>query len=121
MWKIKKNLIEDVIQSAKNYYPKEFLCFLSGDKEAKEINEIVLIPTLNGDDYSSVNTYNIPIDNTILGSLHSHPNGSTFPSTADKKFFKRYLINVIIGLDTNNTIINVFDDKSNKLDIELID
>ncbi|MDD3083961.1 MAG: Mov34/MPN/PAD-1 family protein [Candidatus ainarchaeum sp.] len=121
MWKIKKNLINDIIQSSKNYLPEEFLCFLSGNEEKKEINEIVLIPTQNGNDYSSINIYNMPIDKTIIGSLHSHPNGLPIASKADKKFFERFKINIIIGITQVETKINAYDNKSNKINIKIVD
>jgi len=40
----------------------------------------------------------MPFDDTIIGSFHSHPRGSAFPSKADKKFFHKYPINLILSL-----------------------
>jgi proteasome lid subunit RPN8/RPN11 len=119
MWKIKQNLIDDAFQAADNFLPKEFMCFLGGDENKQEINEIVILPTYNGETFSSVNLNIMPFDKTIIGSLHSHPNGFAQPSNADKQFFKRYKINLILG---NGPIrqIGFFDNKSNPLQVEII-
>jgi proteasome lid subunit RPN8/RPN11 len=105
MWKIKKTLIEDACNAAKNYYPKEFMCFLGGEKKTQTIKEIVLMPTENTEESASINENVIPFDETIIGTIHSHPGTSNKPSQEDKKFFKKYLINAIIckPFETTNT------------------
>ncbi|MBT4192516.1 MAG: hypothetical protein HOE11_04365 [Candidatus Diapherotrites archaeon] len=98
MWRVKKSIVEDLIESSKKIYPKEFLCFLGGDKTSKEITEVVFLPTISGETSASINVLSMPFDDTIIGSFHSHPRGSAFPSKADKKFFHKYPINLILSL-----------------------
>jgi proteasome lid subunit RPN8/RPN11 len=119
MWQIKKELLEDIIESSKNYFPKEFMCFLSGDLKKQIIDEFVLLPTENGENFASISLNVIPIDNSILGSIHSHPNGNPYPSQADKKFFKRYQINAIIGL-TQDSVKIIFYNKNGEREEVLI-
>jgi proteasome lid subunit RPN8/RPN11 len=119
MWKIKQNLIEDAFFAANNFLPKEFLCFLGGDEKKQEITEIVILPTYNGETFSSINTNIIPFDKTIIGSLHSHPNGITQPSEADEKFFKNYKINIIISNKLKKQI-SFFDNNSKPLKVQII-
>jgi proteasome lid subunit RPN8/RPN11 len=121
MWTIKKSVLEDLIQASKNYLPDEFLCFLAGNKKAKSISEIILIPTQNGKTFSSINLYNMPIDNDLVGSVHSHPNGFTLPSKADKLFFKRFKINIIIGLNNIRTIISFYDENSQEIKVNILE
>ncbi len=123
MWKVKKSLLEDALQASENYLPDEFMCFLGGDKKKQEITEIVLLPTYNSKNSASVNLMNAPIDDTIVGTLHSHPNGYSNSSTADKKFFENYELNIIIGLtkkDDFNANFSFYDNKGNKTTIELL-
>mgnify|MGYP003974405827 CR=1 FL=1 len=120
MWKIKRNLIEDAFEAANNFLPKEFMCFLSGDNKTQKIKEIVILPTYNGETFSSVDMNTMPLDETIIGSLHSHPNGFAVPSTADKNFFKRFKINLILGVGIQKNV-RFFDNTAKEILIEIID
>ena len=97
MWKIKRSVIQDACEASRNYIPDEFMCFLGGDKKKQTVSEIVMLPTMNSKNSASVDMNAMPIDNTIIGSLHSHPGGPPAPSRADRSFFRRHQINVIIG------------------------
>ena len=97
MWKVKRTLLEDACLAARNFYPKEFLCFLGGDKKKEIIEEVIFLPTESSENTASVNELNIPFDDTIVGSLHSHPSGANSPSRQDKKFFLKYQVNLILG------------------------
>lgn len=120
MWKIKKNLVEEICLAAKRYYPKEFLCFLGGNKKEKIIEEIVLLPNTSGNDFASIFDHVIPLDETIIGSIHSHPDSSSIPSKADQKFFQRYEINAIIDGSYLLERVRFFDSKGNEIKV-LID
>ena len=117
MWKIKRSLIEDLFESAKNYYPDEFMCFLSGNKKEQIIEEFVFLPNTSGRNYASIYDSVIPIDATMIGSVHSHPSGRAMPSDADKKFFRRYLINIIISIRENK--INFFDKDGKEIQVQV--
>jgi len=118
MWKLKKTLLEDLMDASKKYYPDEFMCFLSGDKKNKTILEIVLLPNESGQTFASIQESVIPINDTIIGSVHSHPTGQARPSTADKKFFQRYGLNLIISTTTKQ--IAFFDSKSDEIRVDVI-
>jgi proteasome lid subunit RPN8/RPN11 len=120
MWHVKNSVIEDLIESSKKVYPKEFLCFLGGDRESEEITEIVFLPTISGETSASINVLSMPFDDTIIGSFHSHPHGSAFPSTADKKFFHKYPINIILSLGFKTTVC-AFNNDGNEITLDIID
>jgi proteasome lid subunit RPN8/RPN11 len=120
LWKIKKSLLEDLIEASNKYYPDEFMCFLSGNKKTQEVKEIVFLPTTNGKNFASINTNIIPFDPEIIGSVHSHPNGVASPSTADKTFFRNYKLNIIIGTG-NETKTAFFNNQGHPEKIEILD
>ncbi|MFA5763767.1 MAG: hypothetical protein WC915_03055 [archaeon] len=120
MWKIKKTLLEDAFEAANNFLPKEFMCFLGGDEKTQIIDEIVILPTYNGETFSSININTMPFDKTIVGSLHSHPNGFAGASNADKKFFKRFKLNLILGVGIRKEI-RFFDENSTDITVEILD
>ena len=119
MQQINKTLLEDAFSSARKYYPDEFMCFLGQNPKTKIIDEIVLLPTTNGKTFTSINLGVIPIDDTIIGSLHSHPSNSITPSKADLNFFKRFKVNFILGIGQYNNFAS-YDENGNKLELELL-
>ena len=120
MWKIKKELLIEMLNAATKNYPSEFICFLGGDADKEEIIEFIFLPN-ESDEYSaSINTQSIPFDDAIIGSLHSHPNSTNTPSNADKKLFARYPINLILGYPFLIENVGAYNKKINKLQIELI-
>lgn len=121
MWKIKKSVLINAISAANNFLPDEFMCFLGGERKNELVYEIVFLPTENNEHSASINEYTIPFDDSIIGTLHSHPGSSSNPSTADKKFFRKYLINAILGypFDINN--ISFYNEKGEKIPITIIE
>jgi len=91
-WKIKANTLEFILESAKSSYPNEFGGFLRVDPYKKDIiNEIVLLPgTISGDSHAIFKLHMLPIDFSIVGTVHSHPTVSFYPSDADILLFRKY-------------------------------
>ena len=119
MWKIKKTLIEDACMAAQNSLPNEFMCFLGGNKKNQTIIEVIFFPTQTSEDSASVNELNIPFDETIVGSLHSHPFSTARPSQQDKKFFTKYEINLILGYPFKVENTASYNKKGEKINTEL--
>lgn len=119
MWTIKKSVIEDALLASQNCSPKEFMCFLGGNKKTQEIIEIVLLPTYNTENSASINFNVMPFDDEICGSLHSHPNGIASPSKADLAFFKRYHLNAIIGITNHSNCINFYNEKGVQINVKI--
>lgn len=105
---ITESVMETVIESSKSSHPDEFLCFLIGtpaeeydsiDKdEGKVIDDFYIIPGTKTNPISAqVQNVNIPVTKDIIGTLHSHPNGSTRPSDEDRNIFRQYPVNIILG------------------------
>lgn len=117
MWKIKQNLILDLLDAAKNLYPKEYASLLGGNEREQLISEFVVPPVISDEHSASINLWAVPSDDSILGSVHSHPNGNGHVSIADKKMFTRYSINLIlyypfeindfIAYDSNSKIVEI--------------
>jgi len=118
MWTVKKTLLEDLMDASKRYYPDEFMCFLAGDKKKKLVEEFVLLPNTSGRNFASIQESVIPLDSSIIGSVHSHPTGQARPSQADKKLFGRYEINLIISVGEGK--IGFFDSHGNTLEASII-
>jgi proteasome lid subunit RPN8/RPN11 len=117
MWRIKKDFLLDAIASAQKYLPTEFLCFLGGETNTKRVTEIVFLPSTTSKNAASISEYAIPFDDTIIGTLHSHPHGSSSPSNQDKKFFRKYQLNCILGYPYVIENLGFFDERGEKVEV----
>ena len=93
--KIKKSTLESICEAARNTFPDEFIALI-GSKQFGVIDDLVVLPATYGKNFSSIRIDLVPFDETIVGSVHSHPGRSALPSKADLHVFrktgKRHLI-----------------------------
>ena len=117
-----RELIEGVLELAKGNHPREVFLLLRGEvnKHLVSIKEfIVPMNTTFGMGFSCFSPINLPVDFTILGSLHSHPSGSTNPSIEDlHNFFG--LIMVIIAYPYDTSSIAAYDKSGERLKVRII-
>jgi proteasome lid subunit RPN8/RPN11 len=87
--KIKRAALEFILEAGKNSYPKEFAGLLRGKEDT--ITEILILPgTKQWFDSASINRNMLPLDPSVVGSIHSHPSMSNRPSRTDLMFFSKF-------------------------------
>jgi proteasome lid subunit RPN8/RPN11 len=91
-WKIRRKCLDLILESSKSTYPNEFGGLLRVDEEKKDtIIELVLLPgTVSGDSHAIFKLHMMPIDFSIVGTVHSHPSPSPRPSGADLQLFRKH-------------------------------
>lgn len=68
--------------------PREFACLLSVREGT--IDELVLLPgTVSGDEHAIFDFTMAPVDASVRGTLHSHPDTHPYPSDADFELFSK--------------------------------
>jgi proteasome lid subunit RPN8/RPN11 len=100
-WKITKKCLEMIVESSKSNYPQEFGALLRVDKVKKTtIIEVVLLPgTISGDSHAIFRLHMLPIDYSVVGTVHSHPSSIARPSDADLDLFSHFgSIHLIVGV-----------------------
>lgn len=85
--KIKAATLFSVLDAAKNTYPNEFMAMLASSGKNNLIDEFVIIPAVYGKQHVIFQPYLMPVDSTIIGSIHSHPSPNNSPSREDIKSF----------------------------------
>lgn len=86
---IRKRTLRMILAASKSQYPEEFGALLRVEEGV--ISELVLLPgTVSGERHAIFQFHNMPIDFTIVGTVHSHPSGSCHPSQADLDLFRRF-------------------------------
>lgn len=81
-----RELLEAILNNAKSMHPKEMLLLLRGKLKNGVLNiEELVIPPLAtyGAGFTGFPMHMLPIDFSLVGTVHSHPSGSLQPSTTD--------------------------------------
>jgi len=123
LWKIKKRTLDFILESAKSTFPNEFGGFLRVDQYKKDtINEIVIIPgTISGDSHAIFKFHMLPIDFSIVGTVHSHPSISFYPSDADIFLFRKYgKIHMIVAYPFTYNSWKAYDFNGNEIEIKVL-
>ena len=121
---IRSDLLNLIFESAKRLYPRETFLLLRGKKSKNTIRVIELVvPPLavHGRGFANFSSYMLPMDFSIVGTVHSHPSGNINPSHVDiNHFFGRILM--IVGfpfVDVQN--VAVYDSKGEKIPFQVTD
>ena len=122
-WKITRKCLNLILEVSKSNYPNEFGGLLRVDDSLKDtITEIVILPgTVSGDSHAIFQLHMLPIDYSIVGTVHSHPSFSFNPSDADLHLFEKFgKIHMIVAYPFNDYSWKAYDFKGNRLQINII-
>ncbi len=87
--RIRRDLLELIFNASRESHPQEFGSALRADGDT--VTELVLVPgTLQGDRHAILPLGYLPVDRTIVGTVHSHPGPSAEPSDADLQLFRNF-------------------------------
>jgi proteasome lid subunit RPN8/RPN11 len=124
-WKIKKNCLDIILEGGKAQFPNEFGGLLRVDMDSKEkdtIIEFILLPgTISGGSQAIFKLHMLPIDFSIIGTVHSHPSGFPIPSKADLTLFDKYgKIHIIIASPFNEYSWKSYDYLGREINLEVV-
>lgn len=87
--RIRRSALDLALEAAKASHPQEFGGLLR--IEGNTITELILLPgTIQGDSHAIFQMHMLPVDRTINGSVHSHPDPHPYPSDADFELFEKH-------------------------------
>jgi proteasome lid subunit RPN8/RPN11 len=96
---ISRKLLDAILENARAEYPREMLLLLRGKakKEHTEITDLIIPPlATHGQSFASFPAHMLPMDFSLVGSVHSHPSGSAKPSVEDlNRSFGRIIVIVV--------------------------
>jgi proteasome lid subunit RPN8/RPN11 len=101
---ISEDLFQAILEGARRLYPKETVLLLRGKRtrDAIIISDLVVPPLATyGHGFVRVPTHMLPIDFSIVGTLHSHPSGNMVPSSGDLNHFFGNML-MIVGFPYKN-------------------
>ena len=119
--KIKSDTLGFILGVSKKFHPHEFGGLLRGKGDL--IEEVLMIPaTTYGEDFVTTRLDMVPIDRSIIGSVHSHPAPDFRPSDADIAFFGRTgSVHLIVRSPYRGVAdVAAYDGKGNRINLTVI-
>jgi proteasome lid subunit RPN8/RPN11 len=83
-------LLEAVLEGARRLHPRETILLLRGKKSKGviRVSELVVPPLATyGRGFAGIRVHMLPMDFSIVGTVHSHPSGNLKPSATDLNHF----------------------------------
>ncbi|MGC8585301.1 MAG: Mov34/MPN/PAD-1 family protein [Thermoplasmata archaeon] len=118
-YRIKRQVLEMIMESSKDTMPNEFAAFLRA--RAGIIYEIVMIPTISGRRSATYMLHMKPIDFSIVGTVHSHPSGVLIPSDEDLHLFSQTgNVHIIVGYPFRIDSFRAFDRYGKPIEVDVI-
>ena len=111
-------LLDSIFEGARRLYPKETVLLLRGKKSKDEIHvsDLVVPPlAVHGYSFANLPFHMLPMDFSVVGTVHSHPSGNIKPSHVDlNHFFGRILM--IVGFPfAGEQNVAVYDSKGDRV------
>lgn len=119
---MRRELLQTILEGAKRLYPKESILFLRG-KKRKDLVEItdLLVPPLAtyGRGFAHIPLHMMPMDFSVVGTVHSHPSGSFRPSNTDLNHFFGVTLMIAAFPFKNETNVAVYDRSGQRLPLQV--
>ena len=111
-------LLDSIFEGAKRLYPKETILLLRGkkSKDTIRVSNLVVPPlAVYGYGFANLPFHMLPMDFSVVGTVHSHPSGNIKPSHVDlNHFFGRILM--IVGFPfAGEQNVAVYDSKGDRV------
>ncbi len=87
------------------------------------IEELLLLPgTIQGEDSGTLRLHMLPVDYSVVGSVHSHPGYSARPSDADLAFFAYFgSVHIITCLPFDETSWRAYNLRGERIQLPVLD
>ncbi len=119
---IKYSIFNSILESARASYPQEAILLLRGKarKGIIEISDLVIPPlATHGTGFSSFPAYMLPMDFSLIGTVHSHPSGVAKPSVADLNHSFGRIIMIVAYPFVGKENVAVYNHLGEKFELQL--
>jgi proteasome lid subunit RPN8/RPN11 len=119
---VREELLQAVFEGARRLYPRETILLLRGKKKKNlvEISEIVVPPLATyGSGFAHVPIHMLPMDFSIVGTVHSHPSGNLTPSSTDLNHFFGVVLMIVGSPFADEKNVAVYNRNGEKLTLQI--
>jgi proteasome lid subunit RPN8/RPN11 len=134
---IAEETLEFILETCANSHPREFMGLLRAEDASsprlrfhgsepgsgRVITDVLVIPgTKSGEAMASLREEMIPTNSGGIGTVHSHPSGSTRPSNEDLRTFSRKGVrHIIVGKPYDRDSWDCYDTEGSSVELEVLD
>jgi proteasome lid subunit RPN8/RPN11 len=119
---ISAELLDSIFEGAKRLYPKETFLILRGKKSEDTIRVTALVvPPLAvyGYGFANLPFHMLPMDFSVIGTVHSHPSGNLTPSHVDVNHFLGRILMIVGFPFINAQNVAVYNSKGEKIRLQV--
>lgn len=118
--RIREELLDYLLELSRDFYPNEFAGFLR-EKDGV-LEEVLIAPGGHfGPTSAFFNTWLLPLDEGIRGTVHSHPDHVCHPSSQDLWFFSKFGgFHLIICYPYSREDVRAYDSEGKPVGIEVV-
>ena len=120
--RVPAQVLESIMELAAGAHPREMIMLLRGERAGGDVHvSETLFPPMGvgGRGFASFPAHMLPIDLSIVGTVHSHPSGNLTPSPGDLNgFYGRVMM--IVGPPFDRSAVAVYDKRGKGLEVEVV-
>lgn len=122
-WSIARGCLRMILEGSKSIHPREFAGMLRIEKGTHKITEVLLLPgTIQGEEHAIFRFHMLPMDFSVVGTVHSHPSPYPLPSEADLDLFEHYgRVHLIAARPYSEKSWRAYDHRGNPVEVEVVD
>jgi proteasome lid subunit RPN8/RPN11 len=120
---VSDELLQTILEGGRRLYPREMILLLRGKKKKDELSiSEVLVPPLSthGSNFAEVRLHMLPMDFSIVGTVHSHPSGNLTPSTTDLNHLFGIILMIVGFPFTDERNAAVYNRNGERLSLHII-
>lgn len=121
VWGIRRDVLEMIAEAAEASHPNEFGASLRA--EGGIVTELIFVPgTIGGEAHAFLPLGYLPVDRTIVGTVHSHPGPDAIPSDADKELFNGFgHTHIIMAEPYDETSWIAYDQNGQRIELDVVE
>ncbi|MEM2101914.1 MAG: Mov34/MPN/PAD-1 family protein [Candidatus Bathyarchaeia archaeon] len=115
---INQEILESILKNAASLHPREMMLLLRGKtkKDQVTVTDLIVPPfATHGKGFASFQPHMLPMDFSIVGTVHSHPSGVAKPSLQDLHHSFSKIIMIVAYPYQSDRDVSVFDHSGEKL------
>jgi len=119
---IPRELLETILEGAKQLYPRESFLLLRGKKSKGviSVSDLVIAPfAVHGNGFASYSPHMLPMDFSVVGTVHSHPSGNIQPSNVDLNHMMGRILMIVGCPFADERCVAVYDSNGEKLTLQV--